>query len=71
MAGLAGAGWVVWRPTAAAANRVSWVVRFLNQPGCLPRAPGGQCRGLFLGLYNPKRNNHTTHIKEDKTLLML
>jgi len=49
MAGLAGAGWVVWRPTAAAANRVSWVVRFLNQPGCLPRAPGGQCRGLFFG----------------------
>jgi len=71
MAGLAGAGWVVWRPTAAAANRVSCVVRFLNQPGCLPRAPGIGRRGLFLGLYNPKKNYHTTHIRGDKTLLML
>ena len=47
MTGLTGAGWVVWRPTAAAANRVSCAVRFLNQPGCLSGALGSQCRGLF------------------------
>jgi len=55
MADLAGAGWVVWRPTAAAANRVSWVVRFLNQPGCLPEPPAANAGGSFWGLYNPKR----------------
>ena len=43
MAGLTGAEWVVWRPTAAAANRVSCAVRFLHQPGCLPGALGAEC----------------------------
>ena len=47
MASPAGAEWVVWRPTAAAANRVSCAVRFLHQPGCLPGALGGECRGLL------------------------
>ena len=57
MTGPTGAEWVVWRPTAAAANRVSRAVRFLHQPGCLPGALGAECWGL---LFSVRKSTDTT-----------